>query len=128
MGVSSTKWGSAFKKNRIWITCTCTYKRNNFSVQSTCNTSSLNDHYSTIFKVSHQNCVSNKILVHVHVHGENYPMIALWCHHSLIMTDFLMPATQQHIIIIILVVYSFYFLTFLENYIDNIDRNKFQQE
>ena len=63
------------------------------------------------------------------------PMITLWCHHSVIVTDFLMPATQQHIIhvhviiVIILIIYSFYFLTFLENYIDNIVyRNKCQQE
>ena len=36
-------------------------------------------------------------------------MIAWWCHHSVIMADFLMPETQQTIIVIILVIHSSYF-------------------
>ena len=37
-------------------------------------------------------------------------MIALWSHHSIIMADFLMPETQQPIMVII---QSFYFLKLL---------------
>ena len=40
-------------------------------------------------------------------------MIALWYHHSVIMADFLMPETQQPIIVIILIIYSSYFLQVL---------------
>ena len=43
-------------------------------------------------------------------------MIALWYydyHHSVIMTDFLMPETQQPIIVIILIIHSYYFLQVL---------------
>ena len=41
------------------------------------------------------------------------PMIALWCHHSVIKADFLMPETQQPIIVIILIIYSSHFLKVL---------------
>ena len=39
------------------------------------------------------------------------PMIALWFYHSVNVDDFLMPETQQPIIIIILIIYSSYYLT-----------------
>ena len=52
--------------------------------------------------------------VHVHVYRENsIPMIALWSPTSLIMADFLMYKTQHPIIVIILIIYSSYFLEVL---------------
>ena len=44
------------------------------------------------------------------MYGEKYPcMIALWCHHSVIMPDFLMPETQQTIIHVHTCTCSYYF-------------------
>ena len=52
----------------------------------------------------------------MYMYGEkSIPMIALWCCHSVIMADFIVPETQQPIIhvVIILIIYSSYFLEVL---------------
>ena len=41
---------------------------------------------------------------------KSIPMIALWCPAFSIMVDFIMPETQQPIIVIILIIYSPYLL------------------
>ena len=41
-------------------------------------------------------CLTNKIYI---VRRKSIPMITLWYHHSVIMADFLMPETQQPIIV-----------------------------
>ena len=38
------------------------------------------------------------------------PMTALWCPHSVIMANFMMPETHQPVIVIILIIYSVYLL------------------
>ena len=49
--------------------------------------------------------------------GRCIPMNALWCHQLVIMADFLMPETQQPIIVIILIINSSRFLKILQEYI-----------
>ena len=47
----------------------------------------------------------------IHVYDEKrISMIALWCPTFIIMADFLMPETQQPIMVTILIIYSSYFL------------------
>ena len=41
---------------------------------------------------------------------KSIPMTALWCPHSVIMADFIMPGIQQPIIVIISIIYSPYLL------------------
>ena len=59
--------------------------------------------FSTMFHILHVKTRYN--------YGEkSTPVIALYCHHSVIMADFLMPEIQQPIIVMILIINSPYFI------------------
>ena len=74
--------------------------------------------HELILAILATNVVIAKISTHYY-RDKSIPMIALWYHHSVIMDDFLIPGTQQPIIIgccvpvNTLIIHSSYFLKHL---------------